>query len=558
MRTLIVGGVAGGATLATRLRRLDEEGEIVIFERGPYVSFANCGLPYYVGDIISEKSNLLLQTPNSFLKKYNINVRVKHNVTKINREQKTIEVMNLVTNEVYIEPYDNLVLATGASPTALPIKGFKDSPIVKNLTTVDDATSIKNLITNKKLHQVAIIGAGFIGLELAENFEEQGVEVVIIEALDQILAPLDKEMATIAQMMIPHKQVHILVNTQVKELVSDKTSNYLVLDSGEKIGVDLVVVAAGGRPRGELAKDASLELNARGGIKVDNQMRTSDSNIFAVGDVVEIDSFIFKDKTMVPLAGPANKQARVAANVIAGKINGTIVEGTTYDGAQGTSIIKLFNGNVASTGANEKQLIARGLVKGKDYQTLIIQQPSHATYYSSAIPLMIKLIFSCDGKRIYGAQIIGVEGVDKSIDIIATVIRLNGSVFDLTKLDLAYAPPFSTAKSCVNMAGYVAENIIQKLVSLADVDLSKEDPDAQLLDVREDAEVKAYPIANTIHIPLAELRKKYETLDKHKEVIVFCAAGVRAYNAARILMQKGFSNVKIYPMGAVLYLSLSA
>lgn len=547
-KTVIIGGVAGGASCAARLRRLDETAQIIIIERGDYISYANCGLPYHVGGVIASRDALLVQTPEAMKKKFNIDVRVRNEVVSINRDKKLVLVKRLDSGETYEESYDTLVIATGSSPLCPAIAGIQ-SERVQTLWTVNDTDRIRLAVMQQYAKTAAVIGGGFIGLEMAENLRHVGLTVSLIEAADQVMAPLDPEMAAMLHANIRENGVDLYLGDGVAAFEENDHSVTIVLNSGKKVEAEIVILAIGVRPNSQLAKDAGLLLNERGGICVDKSLRTSDACIYAVGDVIEVEDFTFRNRTMVPLAGPANKQGRIAADNIAGGQE-------IYEGTQGTSVAKVFDLAAASTGANEKTLQKLGLKKGKDYESIIITQNSHAGYYPGAVPLTLKLLFSVDGSEIFGAQIVGRDGVDKRIDTLAVSMRLGASVRDLKNLELAYAPPFSSAKDPVNMAGFVAENVLRHLVTFSNWDLSKENDDTVLLDVRENAEVMAYAVPNAVHIPLGELRSRLQELSPEKEIITFCAIGVRAYNAARILMQHGFEKVKVYPGGSRFYRSL--
>ncbi|HIX90318.1 MAG TPA: FAD-dependent oxidoreductase [Candidatus Agathobaculum pullicola] len=547
-KTVIIGGVAGGASCAARLRRLDETAQIIIIERGDYISYANCGLPYHVGGVIASRDALLVQTPEAMKKKFNIDVRVRNEVVSIDRDKKLVLVKRLDSGETYEESYDTLVIATGSSPLRPAIPGIQ-SERVQTLWTVNDTDRIRLAVMQQYAKTAAVIGGGFIGLEMAENLRHVGLTVSLIEAADQVMAPLDPEMAAMLHANIRENGVDLYLGDGVAAFEENDHSVTIVLNSGKKVEAEIVILAIGVRPNSQLAKDAGLLLNERGGICVDKSLRTSDACIYAVGDVIEVEDFTFRNRTMVPLAGPANKQGRIAADNIAGGQE-------IYEGTQGTSVAKVFDLAAASTGANEKTLQKLGLKKGKDYESIIITQNSHAGYYPGAVPLTLKLLFSVDGSEIFGAQIVGRDGVDKRIDTLAVSMRLGASVRDLKNLELAYAPPFSSAKDPVNMAGFVAENVLRHLVTFSNWDLSKENDDTVLLDVRENAEVMAYAVPNAVHIPLGELRSRLQELSPEKEIITFCAIGVRAYNAARILMQHGFEKVKVYPGGSRFYRSL--
>ena len=546
-KTVIIGGVAGGASCAARLRRLDEAAQIVLLERGEYISYANCGLPYHVGDVIKSRSALLLQTPAAMRQKYNVDVRIKNEVIAIDRAAKTLQVRRLDTGEIYEESYDTLVLSTGSAPLRPSIDGI-ESPRIKTLWTVPDTDDIRRMIQEQGVKSAAVIGGGFIGLEMAENLRHAGLNVSIIEMLDQVMAPLDYEMAQLLHENISENGVELLLGDGVVSFVDDGKTVTITLKSGKTVSAELVVLAIGVRPNGELAKNAGLAVNGRGGVVTDEYLRTSDPNIYAVGDVIQVEDFQSKDRVMIPLAGPANKQGRIAADNIAGGQE-------AYHGTQGTCVAKVFDLTAASTGANEKGLIRQGLIKGKDYESVIITQNSHAGYYPGAAPMTIKLLFSGDGRKLFGAQIVGREGVDKRIDTIAVTIRMGGGVADLKELELAYAPPYSSAKDPVNMAGFVAENLLRGLVRFAPWDVVEKDPEAVLLDVREDAELLAFALPKAVHIPLGQLREGLSRLDKNSRIITFCAIGVRAYNAARILMEHGFTDVWLYPAGTRFYRS---
>lgn len=546
-KTLIIGGVAGGATCAARLRRLDETAEIIILERGEYISYANCGLPYHVGKVIEERDALLLQTPAGMKKRYNIEVRVKNEAVAIDRENKTVTVKLVDTGETYEESYDTLVLSTGSAPLRPPIPGI-ESPRIQSLWTVPDTDRIIKLIQEKNVKTAAVIGGGFIGLEMAENLHMLGIEVSLIEMLDQVMAPLDFEMAQLLHENMTEKGVRLHLGDGVSTFADTEGGVEISLSSGKKVQAELVILAIGVRPNGELAKAAGLEMNARGGIVVSENLKTSDPDIYAVGDVIEVEDFIFKDRTMIPLAGPANKQGRIAANNIAGA-------NERYEGTMGTAVAKVFDLTAASTGANEKTLIKRGLKKGADFEAVTIVQNSHAGYYPGAVPMTLKLLFAPDGKKIFGAQIVGTDGVDKRIDVLATAIRLGADIEALKALELAYAPPYSSAKDPVNMLGFVAGNLVRGDVSFSTWDVVETKNPVQLLDVRETAELMAFSIPTAKHIPLGQLRSRLDELDREAEIVVFCAIGVRAHSAGRILRNNGFKNVKLYPGGMRFYRS---
>lgn len=549
-KILIIGGVAGGASAAARLRRLDETSEIIMFERGPYISYANCGLPYHISNVIKERASLLLQTPEAMSSKYNVDVRVESEVISINRENKTIDVKKLKTGEVYTESYDTLIISTGSSPLKPPIEGI-NSPGIFTLWTVPDTDEIKKFVNEKKPKNAVVIGGGFIGLEVAENLHHAGINVTVAEAMDQVMAPVDYEMAQLVQENMVSNNVNLILGDGVSKFKNENNNVIITLASGSTLTADMVILSIGVRPNGQLAKDSGLEVNQRGGIVVDKYLKTSDPNIYAIGDVIEVEEYINKGKAMIALAGPANKQGRICANNIYGAQE-------EYKGTQGTSVAKVFDLTVASTGANEKTLNRMGMSEGKDYYTAIISQKSHAGYYPESSEIILKLIFSTDGQKIYGAQIVGEDGVDKRIDTIATTIRLGGTIYDLKELELAYAPPYSSAKDPVNMLGFVAENIIQNKVKFSkwnDLDPSKLS-EYTLLDIREDMEHMVFDIPGTVNIPQGELRSRMSELDKNDNIIILCAIGVRSYNAARALTENGFKNVMVYPAGTNFYKSV--
>lgn len=548
-KVLIIGGVAGGASTAARLRRLDEEAEIVIFEKGEYISYANCGLPYYIGGVISERDALLLMTPELMKQRFNIDVRVNNEVIKIDKEKKKVTVKKTGTKEEYTESYDTLVISTGSSPLKPAIEGI-DGEGIFTLWTVPDTDVIKKYIEIHKPKRAAVIGGGFIGLEMAENLEEAGCKVTLVEMLNQVMAPIDFEMAQLVHENLKLNGVELILSDGVQKFTSENNITKIFLKSGKVIEADIVILSIGVRPNGQLAKEAGLEMNSRGGIIVDDYLKTSDENIYALGDVIEVEEFVEKGRTMIPLAGPANRQGRICANNISGAME-------KYKGTQGTAIAKVFDLSVASTGLNEKSLNAMGKKYNEDYLVATIYQKSHAGYYPGATAMALKMIFDKKGK-IYGAQIVGQDGVDKRIDTIATTMRLNGTTEDLKDLELAYAPPYSSAKDPVNMLGFVAENMLMEKVDFIKWDeIESMDPSTYVvLDVTEHVERVAFEMPNSYHIPLGQLRQRIAELDKSKIIIPCCAIGVRAYNAARILAQNGFDKIKVYPGGTSFYKSI--
>ncbi len=524
-KVLIVGGVAGGASAAARLRRLDENAEIILFERGEYISYANCGLPYHVGGAIPKREALLLQTPQVMRSRFNIDVRVCSEVVSIDREARMVTVENRAAGERYTESYDTLILSTGSEPLRPPIPGI-DSDRIRTLWTVPDTDEIKAFIAKRGVKSAAVVGGGFIGLEMAENLRRLGLSVTMIEMLDQVMAPLDYEMALMLHKHLEQQGVSLRLGDGVDAFEHTDETVTVRLKSGRTVTADLVILSIGVRPNSKLAKDAGLELNARGGIVTDQFLRTSDPAIYAVGDAIEVQDFISGERTMIPLAGPANKQGRIAADNIAGAQQ-------SYDGTQGTSVAKIFELTAASTGANEKTLIRRGMKKGADYESILIVQNSHAAYYPGAAPLVLKLLFSMDGKRLFGAQIVGTDGVDKRIDVLAAAIRLGAGVSDLTKLELAYAPPYSSAKDPVNMAGYVAENLLTGKVAFSSWDALDKRDGAVVLDVRETMERQAFELPDSVHIPLGSFVNASANLIP-RGVTSYCAPSACALTTRRV------------------------
>ena len=549
-RIVIVGGVAGGATCAARLRRLDEEAGIVLLERGDYISYANCGLPYHIGDVIKSRDALLVSTPEMMRDRFRIDVRTGSEAVAIDRKKRTVRVRTADGQE-YDEPYDQLVLSTGSSPLRPNIPGI-DSELIQTLWTVPDTDRIRSMAIEGGISSAAVIGGGFIGLEVAENLHRLGLKTVLIEAADQVMPPVDREMAQLLHEHIAEQGAELHLGDGVAAFeevtLNGKKQVKISLASGKTVTTEFVVLSVGLRPNSRLARDAGLKLNDRGGVRVDKLMRTNDKRIFAVGDIAEIDDFTTGDKAQYQLAGPANKEGRIAANNICGASE-------EYEGTQGTSIAKVWDLAIGMTGKSEKALIADGKVKGRDYDTVIITQNHHAGYYPGAQPLTMKVIFTPDGSKILGAQTVGAEGVDKRTDVISTAARLGAKATDLAKLELTYAPPYSSAKDPVNMAGFVIGNVINGLVKFAEWDVLESGEDLQILDVREDAERMAFEIPGSVNIPLGSLRDRLGELDPKKPVVIFCSIGVRSYTAARVLMQNGFDDVRVYPAGTRFYRS---
>lgn len=536
-KVIIIGGVAGGATAAARLRRVDESAEIIMLEKGEHVSFANCGLPYYIGGAIEEREALLVQTPEVMEMRFNIQVRIFSEVIKIDRENKTLTVKNLQTNEEYIESYDKLVLSPGSVPLRPPIPGI-DSPNIFTLWNIPDVDKIKNFITDNLVTNAVIIGGGFIGVEMAENFHDLGLNITIVEMLDQLMAPIDFEMAQIVHQHMKNKNINLQLGDGVKSFSDKNGKTITTLQSGKEIEADIVMLSIGVRPQSNLAKEAGLEIGPRGHIIVDDHMKTSDENIYAIGDAIEVVDFVNGKKTAIPLAGPANKQGRIAANNILGDGK------ERYTGTQGTSAAKVFDLTVAATGHNEKILKRNGLEYKKDYQKMILHPKQHVAYYPGAVPMTIKVLFANDGK-ILGAQIVGYDGVDKRIDVIATAMRFGGTISDLKDLELAYAPPYNSAKDPTNFVGFIGENIITGFTKFINYDeINDLDKDKSIiLDIRDPLEREMGYIKGSINIPLEQLRSRMDELDKSKKIIAYCSIGERAHIATRILNQNGFDNV---------------
>jgi len=532
-KVVIVGGVAGGASAAARLRRLDEEAEIILFEKGEHISFANCGLPYYIGEVIEDKDDLIVQTPEKMRMRFNIDIRVNSEVTKIFPDKKTIEVHDKVNNRVYTETYDKLILSPGAEPVKPDLPGI-DSSRVFTLRNIFDTYRMKEFVDKTKPRRAVVVGAGFIGLEIAENLYRRGVRVTVVELADHVIGPLDYDMAAIVHQHMKSKNVEFYLKDAVKSFAD--TGSYIVteLASGRSIKADMIILGIGVRPETKLALNAGLKLGKTGGILVDKFMRTSDPDIYAIGDAVEVRDFVSGNPALVPLAGPANKQGRIAANNICGAEE-------SYDGALGTSIVKVFDITVAITGNNERTLKKIGI----DYEKSFTHSSSHADYYPGAVPISIKLLFAKKDGKILGAQIVGYDGVDKRIDVIATAIRAGMTVFDLEKLELAYAPPYSSAKDPVNIAGYTASNILKNDCKVFHWDeVEKIDRSrSMLVDVRTKREYSMGTIEGAVNIPLDKLRERLDEIPYDKDIYIFCQAGLRGYVAYRILVQKGYKNV---------------
>jgi len=535
-KIIIVGGVAGGATAAARLRRLDEKAEIIMFERGDYISFANCGLPYHIGGVIAAREDLLLQTPESFNRRYNVDVRVQSEVLSIDRQAKTVKVKNIRTGDTYDEKYDTLILSPGGSPIKPPIEGINSNRVF-TLRNVADTDRIKAFIQAQQPRRAAVVGGGFIGIEMAENLKDAGLDVSIIELSEQVIAPLDIDMACEVHHYLQKKGVTLYLNNGFKKITEQKDCLLIELQNGA-LEAEMLILAIGVKPESQLASDAGLAINSRGGIVVDRHMRTSDPFIFAVGDAVETSDFVTNQKAMIPLAGPANKQGRIAADNICG-IPGIPGIPSEYPGTQGSAVIKAFDMTVAFTGVNEKT--ARRL--NMNYDKVFLWLQGHAGYYPGSSPMSMKVIFEKESGKILGAQIVGYDGVDKRCDVLAVAIRAGMTAHDLSRLELCYAPPYSSAKDPVNMAGFAIENILTgkvKIFHWHDVDSLPRDGSVTLLDVRSPSEFARGHINGSVNIPLDSLREHIGELNRSKPVYVNCHSGMRSYIAARILMQNGF------------------
>ena len=527
-KIVIIGGVAGGATAATRLRRLNEEDKIVLFEKGEYISFANCGLPYHVGGVIKERENLLLQTVDGMNQQYGLDVRNFSEVLEINPQSKSVTVLNHQTGERYVESYDQLIISTGAKAIVPPIVGIEEADNVFRLRNIPDMDQIKAYIAENQIATATVVGGGFIGLEMMENLVELGIQVQLIEMAPQVMPTIDIEMAQLIHSQMNIHGVNLILNDGLKEF--RQNGRELLLTSGKTLQTDMTILSIGVLPENTLAKVAGLELGYKGGIKVNQQLQTSQPDIYAIGDAIEVVDLVSGQPTHIPLAWPANRQGRLVADIINGSDAG-------YFGTQGTAVAKVFELTVASTGNSERLLKQAGI----EYETIHIHPNSHAGYYPGASPIALKLLFGIDGK-ILGAQAIGTEGVEKRIDVIATAMRFGARADQLASIELSYAPPYSSAKDPVNMLGYTADNILSGKVatfqwSQVDELISN---NAFLLDVREEFELATGTIESSHHIPLNQLRQRLGELPKNQPIYVYCQVGHRGYNAARILSQAGF------------------
>lgn len=529
MKILIIGGVAGGASCAARLRRLDEKAEIIMLERGEFISFANCGLPYYIGGEISEKSKLTLQTPENFKARFHIDVRVWNECVSVDTENKTVTVRNLKTNEIYKESYDKLVLSPGAAPIRPNIEGIESNRVF-TLRNIPDTLKIKSYIDTMHPRSAVVVGGGYIGVEMAENLKNAGLDVTIVELADHLIAPLDFDMAADVHRYIKDNGIRLELNNGVKAIKETDDRLTVKLQNGE-IEADMLIMSVGVRPEIALVKDTGIAVNSHG-IAVNRHMQTSVPDVYAVGDVIQVNNFLTQEPAFIPLAGPANKQGRIAADNICGIPS-------EYKGTQGSAVLKLFDMTIATTGLNEKTAKASGIEYDKTY----IYSASHASYYPGSSMMSVKVLWDKKTYKIIGAQIVGFDGVDKRMDVIATAIRFGAKVTDLAELELCYAPPFGSAKDPVNMVGYVAENVISgkiKQFFWHDVENLPRDGSVTLLDARTQTEVERGMIDGFIHIPLDSLRDHLNLIPKDKPVYVYCHSGLRSYIACRILAGNGY------------------
>ncbi len=546
MKYVIIGAVAGGASAAARLRRLDEKAEIVIFEKGEYISYANCGLPYYIGNVIKDRNELFVQTASAFNSRFNIDVRTLTEVTAIDVESKKVTAFNQVTGQTYTESYDKLVLSPGAEPIRPPLPGIQNNGIF-TLRNVNDTDYIKAYVNQEKVKSAVIIGAGFIGLEMAENLHEIGLNVTIIEMGNQILAPLDLPLAAIVQQHIISKGVNLKLNTAVTGFEKENQVLKVILNNGEVLETDTVIMSIGVKPDTKLATMAGLKLGAAKGIWVNEFLQTSNPDVYAVGDAIEFTNPISKNSMNTYLAGPANKQGRICANNI------VLGNKQSYKGAINTAIVKVFDMTVAATGMASKHLTLNKI----EHQVSTTHNGSHAGYYPGAQQMTIQLAFSPNNGELYGAQIVGFEGVDKRIDVLSAAITQGNTIFDLTNFEHAYAPPFSSAKDPINIAAFVAENILLKKHKVFYINEIHNLPEnAILLDVRTALEFAENHIPNAINIPLDNLRTRLNELDKNNTIYLYCLGGQRGYLAQQILTQNGFENTFNLSGGFKLYQSL--
>ena len=531
MKVVIVGGVAGGATAAARLRRLDEQAEIVVFERSGFISYANCGLPYYIGDVITDPQDLTLQTPESFFSRFRVNMKVRHEVTALHPEKHTVSVKNLKTGEEFEESYDKLILSPGAKPAQPPVPGT-DLKKLFTLRTVEDTLSIKRYINRNHPKSAILAGGGFIGLEVAENLRELGMDVTIVQRPKQLMKPFDSDMASFIHNEMRKHGVKLALGHTVEGFEETEDGVQVLLKDEAPLHADMVILAIGVTPDTRLAKEAGLELGIKGSILVNDKMETSAPDIYAVGDAVQVKHFVTGQDTLISLAGPANKQGRIAANNICGV-------DSHYPGSQGSSIVKVFDITAAATGINETIAKSSGL----DVDKVILSPMSHAGYYPGGKVMTMKVVFEKETYRLLGAQIVGYEGVDKRIDVLATAIHAGMKATELAELDLAYAPPYSSAKGPVNLAGFMIENIengILKQFHMEEIDQLPKDGSVTLLDTRTPGEYARGHVDGFQNIPVDVLREHLDEIEKGKPVYVICQSGLRSYISTRILTGNGY------------------
>ncbi|HEX9027152.1 MAG TPA: CoA-disulfide reductase [Clostridium sp.] len=533
-KIIIVGGVAGGASTAARLRRLDENAEIIMVEKGEYISFANCGLPYYIGETIDERGKLIVQTVEEMSEKFNLDIRNLNEVLSIDKENKKVKIKNHKTEEEYEENYDVLVLSPGAAPLKPQITGISECDNLFTLRNIPDTDKIKYYVDNYKPKHATVIGGGFIGLEMAENLHARGIDITLVEASEQVMAPLDIEMASIIHEHLIDKNVELILKDGVSGF--ENKGKKIILSSGKEIATDMIILSIGVKPETKIAKEANLDLNQRGAIVVDKFMKTSDPSIYALGDAIEVMDFVNKKPTMIPLAWPANRQGRIVADNICGR-------NVEYKGTLGSSVAKVFDYTVATTGNNEKMLNRLGI----EYEAIHIHPGSHAGYYPGSFPIDFKMLFDPKSGKIFGAQGVGLDGVEKRIDVLATAIKGNLTVFDLQDVEPCYAPPYNSAKDPVNMLGYYASNIIEGLTETIQWhEIDKLDKDNSLIiDVREEFELVTSGLDNSIHIPLGKLRDRLSEIPRDKKIYATCQVGLRGYIACRVLEQNGIKCTNI-------------
>lgn len=545
MKYVIIGAVAGGASTGARLRRMDEQAEIVMFERGAYVSYANCGLPYYIGNVIKDRNKLFVQTAAGFKERFNIDVRISTEVITIDRAAKKVTARNLLTDEVYEETYDKLVLSPGAEPVRPPLPGI-NLPGIFTLRSVPDTDTIKNFATANSTKKAIVVGAGFIGLEMAENMHELGIEVSIVEMAGQVMAPVDFPIAAFVQQHIRLHGIDLKLNTAVSSFEKTETGLKVNYNNGLSEEADMVILSIGVRPDTKLATAAGLKFGDAKGIWVNEYLQTSDPDIYAVGDAIEFVNPITGKSMSTFLAGPANKQGRICAdNIVLGNKR-------KYKGAINTAIVKVFNHTVAATGVSVKNLKALNI----PHIVSTTRSASHATYYPGSHNLTTQIAFSPEDGRLLGAQIVGVEGVDKRMDVLATLIQKGGTIYDLTEVEHSYAPPYSSAKDPVNMAGFVAENLLNGLFKVSywdDLELHQKNENSLLIDVRTEKEFNNKTITGAVNIPVDEIRQRLDEIPKDKTIFIFCEIGLRGYLAQRILRQSGYQDVYNYSGGFSLY-----